>query len=203
MHGLTKVARMTYQPSALGGPPPAPDAARATSGESGDIETAFPKVVVMGVSGAGKSTIGELLAARANVPFLDSDDLHPQSNKDKMAQGIPLSDFDRRPWLDLVAEFLRDSQTGMVAACSALKHNYRDALRIGSPDLVFVELTGVREVITERQKDRKNHFMPPALMESQFEILEDLRDDERGFTIDVAGDADAVVTSILERLRSV
>ncbi|GAA4671462.1 gluconokinase [Frondihabitans cladoniiphilus] len=191
---------MTSQPSPLGGPPPAPDAHRAESGEAGAAPTKFPKVVVMGVSGSGKSTIGQLLAERAGVPFLDSDDLHPQANKEKMAAGEPLDDLDRKPWLELVAEFLRDSEVGMVAACSALKHSYRDALRIGDPDLVFVQLTGVRELITQRQHDRKNHFMPPALMQSQFDVLEPLRDDERGFPVDVAGDPDDVVDEILRRL---
>jgi len=163
----------------------------------------MPKVVVMGVSGSGKSTIGQLLAERSGAVFLDSDDLHPEQSRAKMAAGIPLNDADRAPWLDLVARFIEENDGPIVAACSALKHTYRDMLRLPTPDLVFVELGGVRALIRSRQADRRNHFMPPALMESQFDILEPLREDERGFEVDVGGDPGDVVTGILDRLHSV
>lgn len=166
------------------------------------MKNEFPRVVVMGVSGSGKSTIGELLAERAGVPFIDADDLHPEANKAKMAAGHPLDDADRDPWLRLVGQYVLDAQSGIVAACSALKHSYRDLLRLGDPDLVFVHLTGVHELIAERQGARKNHFMPAALMQSQFEVLEPLRADERGFGVDVGATPVEVVDTILDRLRT-
>jgi gluconokinase len=168
-----------------------------------ELDADFPKVVVMGVSGAGKSTIGHLLAERAGVPFIDADDLHPDTNVAKMAAGRPLDDSDRKPWLELVGQYVSDADGGIVAACSSLKRSYRDLLRLHNPGLLFVHLTGVRALIKERQGDRKNHFMPPALMESQFASIEPLEDDERGFDVDVSASPDDVVTRIQQKLRAV
>jgi carbohydrate kinase (thermoresistant glucokinase family) len=153
-----------------------------------------PLVVVGGVSGSGKSTVGALLAERLGVPFADADDLHPQANVDKMAAGIPLTDEDRWPWLAAVgAELAASTQTGLVIACSALRRVYRDAIRDAAPTAFFVELTGSPELLAERIGSRKGHFMPPALLASQLALLEPLEADERGVTLDVAATPEQLV----------
>jgi len=156
-----------------------------------------PLLVVMGVSGSGKSTVGELLAGHLGLPFLDADDLHPITNVDKMTAGIPLTDDDRWPWLAKVGEALAAaSSTGLVVACSALKRSYRDAIRAEAPETRFVHLTGSRAVLAERLGHREGHFMPATLLDSQLATLEALGSDERGVTIDIAGDPDELVSAI-------
>ncbi|MDR6643820.1 MULTISPECIES: gluconokinase [unclassified Luteibacter] len=137
--------------------------------------------IVMGVSGSGKSTIGEGLAARLGQPFVDADPLHPQANRDKMARGIPLDDTDRQPWLEaIVAEMDRHRALGesMVLACSSLKKRYRDFLRHGHDDVRFVYLHASRELLAERLGHRSGHFFDPTLLDSQLATLEEPSADE-------------------------
>ncbi len=153
-----------------------------------------PLVVVMGVSGSGKSTAGAALAQRLRVRFADADDLHPAANIAKMAAGEALTDEDRGPWLDAIGRWLDEHrERGGVVACSALKRDYRDRLRTHVPDLEMVHLAGDREVIARRQASRPGHFMPASLLDSQFATLEPLGDDEHGVVIDVDQSIDAIV----------
>jgi len=159
-------------------------------------------VCVMGVSAAGKSTVGTALALTLGVPFVDADDLHSDANRAKMAAGIPLTDDDRWPWLDAVGARLRDERdSGLVVACSALRRAYRDRIREAAPGVVFVHLTGTPELLAARAGARTDHFMPPALLESQLATLEPLEDDEAGLVADVAAPAGALVAAVAERLR--
>ena len=152
-------------------------------------------VVVMGVSGSGKSTVGAALAQRLGVPYVDADDLHPPANIAKMSAGQPLDDDDRRPWLDTLGEWLAAHPDGGVVSCSALKRDYRDQLRGHAPEVAFLHLEGSREVIARRQAGRPGHFMPASLMDSQFATLEPLQADERGVTVDVDQGVDAIVAA--------
>jgi carbohydrate kinase (thermoresistant glucokinase family) len=148
-------------------------------------------VVVMGVSGSGKSTVGSLLAAKLDLPFVDGDDLHSEANKQKMAAGIPLDDVDRAPWLDAIAATL--SGAPKVVACSALKRRYRDRLCAGAPDVKFVYLAGSPKLLAERVSARAHEFMPPRLLESQLATLEPPGSDENALTIDIGSPLEAIV----------
>ena len=155
-------------------------------------------IVVMGVSGSGKSTVGAALAQRIRVPFADADDFHPPANIAKMTAGEPLDDDDRYPWLEAIGEWLAARCVdGGVMSCSALKRKYREQLRRHCGDVIFLHLAGSPEVIGRRQASRPGHFMPASLLASQFATLEPLADDERGVTIDVDQDIDSVVESYL------
>jgi gluconokinase len=151
-------------------------------------------IVVMGVSGSGKSTVGAALAQRLRVPFADADDFHPPANIAKMTAGDPLNDDDRYPWLEAIGEWLAQRcEHGGVMSCSALKRKYRDPLRRHCADAEFLHLAGTPEVIGRRQASRPGHFMPASLLASQFATLEPLGADERGVTIDVDQDIDSIV----------
>ncbi|GAC1595413.1 MAG: glycoside hydrolase family 3 N-terminal domain-containing protein [Pseudarthrobacter sp.] len=166
--------------------------------------TPGPHIIVMGVSGCGKTTIGDLVARELGVPFLDGDSLHPVENVAKMAAGIPLTDEDRWPWLATVGSKLADSGSdGLVLACSSLRRSYRDAIRAKAPDTVFLHLHGSKEVLKARTEGRSGHFMPPALLDSQLATLEPLEADEVGFVVDIAAPVDDVVASALGNIAAV
>jgi carbohydrate kinase (thermoresistant glucokinase family) len=157
-------------------------------------------VLLMGVCGCGKSTIGRALAAELDWPFLDADTLHPEANVAKMASGIPLTDEDRWPWFDrVVAEMRRHATAGthVVVACSALRQAYRDRLATGG-SVRFVYLKGDAETIAPRLATRKGHFMPPSLLASQFATLEEPGD---AIVVDIAQPVAAQVAAITRALR--
>lgn len=159
------------------------------------------RLVVMGVSGAGKTTIGQALAAELHAPFVDGDDLHPAANVRKMASGTPLSDADRAPWLARVGAVLTSGET-VVVACSALRRAYRDAIRAAAPDAVFVQLdTGPGE-LDARMRARRHHYMPASLLPSQLTALEPLQADEAGVIVDASGTPAEVVARVREALTS-
>jgi gluconokinase len=150
-------------------------------------------IVVMGVSGSGKSTVGAALAQRLRVPFADADDFHPAANIAKMTAGHALDDDDRRPWLDSIGTWLAAHADGGVMSCSALKRVYRDQLRSHCADVDFLHLAGTPEVIGRRQASRPGHFMPASLLASQFETLEPLAPDEHGVDVNVDQDIDSII----------
>ncbi len=142
-------------------------------------------IVVMGVSGSGKTTVGTALAETLGVEYAEADRFHPQANIDKMSSGIPLTDEDRQPWLEAIAGWIRDHQaSGGVVTSSALKYRYRDILRTGG-DVWFLHLDGDRDLLAERMKTRSGHFMPVSLLDSQLADLEPLRPDESGVIADI------------------
>lgn len=155
-------------------------------------------IVVMGVSGSGKSSVGAVLAQRLRVPFVDADTLHPAANVAKMAAGAPLDDDDRYPWLEQVGGWLAGHRDGGVTSCSALRRKYRDQLRAHCPGVMFLHLSGSPELIGARLAVRPDHFMPAALLRSQFDALQALDTDEAGMTVDVGRDIDAIVDAVLE-----
>ena len=153
-------------------------------------------VIVMGVSGSGKTTIGEALAAQLGWRYLDADDYHPPENVAKMAAGTPLQDEDRWPWLQEINLVLR-SQKDAVLGCSALKDAYRQRLAAGLQDYRIAYLKGSFELLSRRAAGRKHRFMPASLLKSQFETLEPPRD---AIVVDVAQPVDACVRQILAAL---
>lgn len=157
------------------------------------------RVVIMGVSGCGKSSVGAALSVRLGIPYRDGDDLHPAANVAKMRAGIPLGDEDRWPWLDRVANVLR-REAPVLVGCSALRRAYRDRIRAGADGPVrFVHLTGGRAVIAARMAAREGHYMPPSLLDSQFATLEPPGPEE-AFSIDIDQPLAAIVDGILPAL---
>lgn len=157
-------------------------------------------LVVMGVSGSGKSTVARRLADRLGWPFAEADDFHPPANVAKMSRGVPLEDADRMPWLADIARWVDEHErrgVPTVVACSALRRAYRDVLRDGAPDVRFVHLHGPAEVIERRMTKRSGHFMKPEMLRSQLATLEELQPDEDGMTVDLARSPEEIVERIL------
>jgi gluconokinase len=160
-------------------------------------------VVVMGVSGSGKTTVAAMLAGRLNVHFLEGDDLHPRANVEKMRGGTPLNDEDRWPWLQAIARRIDDWRSageGGVVTCSALKRAYRRIIIGDRPEVVLVYLKGSHEVIQHRLAARHEHFMPAALLDSQFKVLEEPGPDEHPIVVDVEPAPGAIVAAIVKQL---
>jgi gluconokinase len=166
--------------------------------------SAKPLILVMGVSGAGKSTVGILLAARLEVPFADADAFHPDANIAKMSRGEPLTDADRWPWLDAIGAWL-DAQAaagqGGIVTCSALKRAYRDRLRGGRPAVRLLHLSGDPALIGARQAARPDHFMPASLMASQFATLEAPGEEEGAIVLSVEPAVEVVVEMAVAAIR--
>ncbi|MFD3454084.1 gluconokinase [Streptomyces sp. NPDC058691] len=164
------------------------DGANSPNTANGPDGPGRPLVVVMGVSGSGKSTVGGLLAERLGVPYAEADDFHPPANIAKMSAGHPLDDEDRAPWLDAIAAWIAErGERGGVVSCSALRRRYRDRLRKDAPGLFFLHLDGPEELIAARLAARMQHFMPAGLLHSQFEALEPLDPDEAGAVVTIEG----------------
>jgi carbohydrate kinase (thermoresistant glucokinase family) len=162
-------------------------------------------IIVMGVSGSGKSTIGALLAEALGWPFADADGFHPAANVAKMAAGQPLTDADRWPWLDAIAAHIGASRTAeqpVVVACSALRRVYRDRLRAGHKDVIFLHLAGDAGLIGERQAARQGHFMPPSLMASQFATLEEPDAEADAVIVSVSASPHEVVATAIDQLAA-
>lgn len=159
-------------------------------------------LVVMGVSGVGKTTVAKLLAERIGYEFAEGDDFHPPENVEKMSSGIPLDDEDRQPWLRALADWTRKKHaagSSTVVTCSALRRRYRDVLREGATGTYFVHLVGSQSVLLDRMGKRQ-HFMPPALLQSQFDALEPLEPDEEGVVVEVTDPPERIVDKVVDDL---
>ena len=164
-------------------------------------------ILVMGVCGAGKSYVGKRLAAQFGLRFVEADDYHSAHNRALMSGGHPLTDVERMPWLDSVAAAALEAgnETGrpVVIACSALRHAYRDRLRHSLAGMHVFHLSGSRELIADRLGKRRDHFVGPALLDSQLAILEPLQSDEAGDTFEISAPADVIVARVLERMAAI
>lgn len=162
------------------------------------------RIVVMGVSGCGKSTIGRALADRLRVPFVEGDGLHPPENVRRMSAGIALTDADRADWLDAVAQCLSaepGAASGVVVSCSALKRRYRDRLRAAAPDLRLVFLDGSEALLAARLRERQGHYMPASLLPSQLATLERPAEDENALVGDIADTTESLVARFVQQLQ--
>lgn len=167
------------------------------------MNSSIPPIMVMGVQGAGKSTIGTLLADRLGVAFVDGDRLHSEENVARMAAGIALTDAERMPWLREVAAVLADrGNDGVVVVCSALKRSYRELIREHAPQLFVVDPEGPIELVAERISARQHEYMPAELLQSQYDTLEPLESDERGIVVDIRRSADELIEIIVTALES-
>jgi carbohydrate kinase (thermoresistant glucokinase family) len=158
-------------------------------------------IVIMGVSGCGKTTIGQGLAKQLGLPYYDADDFHPQSNIDKMKHGFPLNDEDRMPWLSNLAEHIKtwDEQGGAVLSCSALKESYRTLLASKSTAIKWVYLKGSFELIQSRLEQRAGHYMKSNLLQSQFDTLEE---PDYGIHVSIDNTPETILNSILSKLKT-
>ncbi|NKM54623.1 AAA family ATPase [Rhizobium anhuiense] len=163
-------------------------------------------IIVMGVSGCGKSSVGEKLAEALHLAFVEGDALHPAANVEKMSKGIPLTDEDRMPWLDLIGEDMQaslDKSEGIIVSCSALKRVYRDRLRAAvGGNLFFVYLEGSKALLTKRMGERKGHFMPVSLLESQLATLEVPTGEPGVVTVDIDDTVDGIAATALKGLAA-
>ncbi len=158
-------------------------------------------VVVMGVAGCGKSTVGAELGHQIGAVYLDGDTFHPKSNIGKMEANVPLEDDDRWPWLDRIGSEMAGHGGQLIVGCSALKRAYRDRLRCAcGEDITFIHLTASREVIADRMSERTGHFMPLGLLDNQFDVLEPPMADERAISVDIDKPVSAIVGEIIERM---
>lgn len=161
-------------------------------------------IVVMGVASSGKTSLGERLAERLGWPFRDADSFHPPENVAKMSSGTPLTDEDRKPWLAAIAAWIDELRTtggNGIVTCSALKRAYREVIVGDRPDVTLVYLRGSRELVGERMAARQHHFMPPALLDSQFATLEEPGADEKPLVVQVEASKEAIVAQVLRELR--
>jgi gluconokinase len=161
-------------------------------------------LIAMGVSGAGKSLIGEMLAERLHCTFTDGDAFHSAANKEKMHQGIPLTDDDRWPWLETIRAAIEEKQRAgetAVFTCSSLKRSYRDVLRAGDRDVCFVYLHGTMDVLKERLGSRTGHFFDPSLLQSQLDTLEEPGEDE-AITESIELTPEQIVDNVIEKLKT-
>ncbi|MEV0405452.1 gluconokinase [Actinoallomurus sp. NPDC050550] len=159
-----------------------------------------PIVLVMGVSGSGKTTIGAMLAGRLGWKYAEADDFHPPANVEKMHNGIPLTDEDRWPWLRAIGAWMQEQTDPAVVTCSALKRKYRELLREDRPDLHLVYLDGSKELISARLAARHGHFFPKQLLDTQFADLEPPQADEDALTVSIDQPIEKIVEEIHERL---
>ena len=158
-----------------------------------------PILLLMGVSGSGKTTVGAMLAGRLGWTYAEADDFHPPANVEKMHAGIPLDDDDRRPWLDATASWMKSQDDPAVVTSSALKRKYRDLLRAGRPDLRLIYLDGSQELIGKRMAARHGHFFPKDLLDSQFSDLEPPAPEENPLIVSVDGAPEQIVQEIMDR----
>lgn len=162
------------------------------------------RIVVMGVSGSGKTTVWQRLAQALGQPYVEGDELHPPQNVQRMAAGIALTDEDRQGWLQRIAEHLAGAaqqRGGVVISCSALKRSYRDLLRAAAPDVRFVHLHGDADLLAQRLQERQGHYMPASLLQSQLQTLEMPTDDERPVRLDIAQALSAQLATALAALE--
>ena len=158
-------------------------------------------IVIMGVSGCGKTTIGKQLSQKIDIPFYDADDFHPIENIEKMKKGISLNSADRYPWLNLLADKIKEwnSKDGAVLACSALKEKYRKILALNNNPIIWIFLSGSKDLIRTRIENREDHFMDSNLLDSQFNNLEI---PEYGIHIEISKSSDQIITEIVSKLNS-